>query len=153
MGRLELKIPPVLLLILMAAAMWGMARVTVTVEPAPWLRIGVALLLLGKGAWIALAGVFEFRRARTTVNPIAPEEASAVVDGGIYRHTRNPMYLGFVFVLLAWAVWLSAPWSLLGPVVFAAWMTRFQILPEERALAERFGEDYRVYCRQARRWI
>lgn len=133
--------------------MWGVARVTYTVEPAPWLRIGLAALLLIKGAWMALAGVLEFRRASTTVNPMAPGEASAVVDSGIYRYTRNPMYLGFGFALLAWAILLAAPWALLGPMVFVVWMTRFQIRPEERALADHFGEDYRAYCRRVRRWV
>jgi protein-S-isoprenylcysteine O-methyltransferase Ste14 len=153
MHRLELKIPPVVVVALLAVAMWGIARSSFTVDPAPWLRIGLAALLLVKGAWMALAGVLEFRRASTTVNPMRPDESSAVVDTGIYRHTRNPMYLGFAFVLLAWAVWLASPWSLLGPVAYVAWMTRFQIRPEERALAERFGEPYREYCRRVRRWV
>lgn len=153
MDRLELKIPPVLVVALVAAAMWALARTTLTLDPAPWLRIGSAALLLVKGAWMAAAGVIEFRRASTTVNPMRPNDSSAIVDSGIYRHSRNPMYLGFLFVLLAWAVWLAAPWSLLGPVAFVAWMTRFQIVPEERALAERFGDDYRAYCRRVRRWV
>ena len=148
-----MKIPPVLVVALVAAAMWGIARTTIGVDPAPWLRIGLAALLLIKGAWLAVAGVMEFRRASTTVNPMAPGDSSTVVDSGIYSRSRNPMYLGFVFVLLAWAVWLAAPWALLGPVVLVAWMTRFQIVPEERALVERFGDDYRAYCRRVRRWV
>ncbi|MEE4303921.1 MAG: isoprenylcysteine carboxylmethyltransferase family protein [Wenzhouxiangella sp.] len=138
---------------LFAAAMWGIARTTIGVDPAPWLRIGLAALLLITGAWLAVAGVMEFRRASTTVNPMAPGDSSTVVHTGVYRYTRNPMYLGFLFVLLAWAVWLAAPWALLGPVVFAAWMTRFQIVPEECALLERFGDDYRAYRERVRRWV
>lgn len=153
MHRLELKIPPVLVVLLLAVAMWGIARATAVVEPADWLRIGLSVLLWTMAAWMALAGVLEFRRARTTVNPMRPDEASAVVDTGIYRYTRNPMYLGFLLALIAWAVWLASPWSLLGPLVYLAWMTRFQIVPEERALAEGFGEPYRDYCRRVRRWL
>jgi protein-S-isoprenylcysteine O-methyltransferase Ste14 len=106
-------VPPVAVVILVAAAMWGIATVTDTVEPAAWLRIGLAVLLLVKGVWMALAGVLEFKRASTTVNPMTPGDSSAVVDSGIYRYTRNPMYLGFGFALLAWAIWLAAPWALL----------------------------------------
>lgn len=153
MYRLELKIPPVLVVLVLAAAMWGIAQLSFTVEPADWLRIGLSLLLLTKGAWMGLAGVAEFRRAQTTVNPMRPDESSTVVDSGIFRYTRNPMYLGLLFALLAWAVWLASPWSLLGPLVYLAWMTRFQIVPEERALAEGFGEPYRDYCRRVRRWL
>lgn len=153
MDRLELKLPPVLLVALVAAGMWWLAAVTVSFEAMPLVRGAFALLLAIKGGWIAAAGVIAFRKAETTVNPMTPEESSRVVQHGIYRYTRNPMYLGFLFVLVAWAVWLAAPWALLGPVLYVAWMTRFQILPEERALAERFGDEYRAYCRRTRRWV
>lgn len=142
-----------MVVVLVAAAMWVVARLTFTVEWAFWARTGLSVLLLLAGAWMALAGILEFRRASTTVNPMSPGEASTVVESGIYGHTRNPMYLGFLFALIAWAAWLAAPWALLGPVLYVAWITRFQIIPEERALAEQFGEDYLGYCRRARRWI
>jgi protein-S-isoprenylcysteine O-methyltransferase Ste14 len=152
-ARLELRLPPLLVVMLVGAAMWMIAEATRPVEVAPWLRLGLAALLLITGAWLAVAGVIEFRRASTTVNPMAPGDSSTVVDSGVYRYTRNPMYLGFVFVLLAWAAWLAAPWALLGPAAFVAWMTRLQILPEERALLERFGDDYRAYRERVRRWV
>lgn len=153
MKALELKVPPVLLVALVVAAMWWTARITVSFDAMPLVRGAFALLLAIKGGWVAVAGVVAFRRADTTVNPMTPEASSRVVQHGIYRHTRNPMYLGFLFVLVAWAVWLAAPWALLGPVVYIAWMTRFQIIPEERALAERFGEAYLAYCGRVRRWV
>lgn len=152
MDRLELKLPPVLLVLLVAVVMWWLSRVTITVDSGAWLKGALALLVAVKGLWIAAAGVIAFRKADTTVNPMTPEASSRVVQHGIYRHTRNPMYLGFLFVLVAWAMWLAAPSALLGPVLYIAWMTRFQILPEERALAERFGDEFRDYCRRTRRW-
>lgn len=153
LSRLELRIPPLLVVALLAAGMWWVARASVSFDAMPQVRGAFALLLFIKGAWIAAAGVIAFHKAETTVNPMTPEASSSIVQQGIYRHTRNPMYLGFLFVLVAWAVWLAAPWALLGPVLYVAWMTRFQILPEERALIERFGDDYRDYCRRTRRWI
>lgn len=151
--RLELRLPPVVLVALVAAVMWWAARITVSFDAMPLVRGAFALLLVIKGGWIAAAGVMAFRSADTTVNPMTPEASSRVVQHGIYRHTRNPMYLGFLFVLIAWAVWLAAPWALLGPALYVAWMTRFQIVPEERALAGRFGDEFRDYCRRTRRWV
>lgn len=150
---LELKLPPAALVLLLAMAMWGVAALTSAVSSPAWLRAGFAALLILKGLGMAVAGVLAFRRADTTVNPMSPGETRRVVDEGIYRYIRNPMYLGFAFVLLGWAVWLAAPWALLGPVVFVAWMTAFQIRPEERALAARFGTAYLDYCDRVRRWI
>ena len=70
-------------------------------------RLGAALALAALGAGVCLAGVASFRRARTTVNPLVPEQASSLVQAGIYRHTRNPMYLGFAILLVAWAALLG----------------------------------------------
>lgn len=153
LSSMEAKLPPLLVVALVAAAMWGIARVTVSFEPAFWLRLGLAGLLLVTAVVLVVAGLLEFRRASTTVNPMAPEESSTVVRSGVYRYSRNPMYLGFLVALIGWAVWLAAPWALLGPVAYVAWMTRFQILPEERALNEHFGDDFRDYCRRTRRWV
>ena len=153
MNRLELKLPPALLFVLIAAGMWGLARPTFRLDIASLLKGTLALALFVAAAWIGMAAVAAFRRAGTTASPIRPQKASALVTAGIYRHTRNPMYLALLLLLLAWAAWLAAPWALLGPAVFVAWMTRFQIRPEERALGERFGADYLDYCRRAPRWL
>ncbi len=111
----------------------------------------VAVLLLGVA--VCLAGVLSFRLARTTVNPLRPETATALVDSGIYRHTRNPMYLGFAMILVAWALYLDSPFTLLGVVGFVLYMNRFQIIPEERALQALFGEQFSSYRARVRRWL
>jgi protein-S-isoprenylcysteine O-methyltransferase Ste14 len=105
------------------------------------------------GAAVALGGVLSFRRAHTTVNPLKPETSAALVSTGVYSFTRNPMYLGMALVLLAWAVYLSSAWSLLGPLLFALYITRFQIVPEERALEGLFGESFAAYRKRVRRWL
>ena len=89
----------------------------------------------------------------TTVNPLQSQAASAIVSGGIYRYTRNPLYLGLTIVLLGWSAWLAATGALLGPVIVVAFITHFQILPEERALAAKFGCEYQEYQARVRRWI
>lgn len=98
------------------------------------------------------AGI-RFRRANTTVNPLKPQAASSLVTAGIYRYTRNPMYLGLLFLLVAWAVLLSSPFALLGPVAFVTYISRFQIVPEERVLAALFGAEYAAYQAGVRRWL
>ena len=99
-----------------------------------------------------LLGLLAFFRRGTTINPLRPAKASALVTGGIYRITRNPMYVGMAFLLAGWAVWLGALWPFLGPVLFVAYLTRFQILPEERILRGKFAE-FDAYATRVRRWL
>ena len=115
---------------------------------------GAAFAAIGLvGGVTALAGDFQFMRARTTINPLRPQNTSALVTSGIYRFTRNPMYLGLALVLLGWSAFLCAAIALLGPVAFAAYVTRFQIVPEERVLLAKFGATYSEYLSRVRRWI
>lgn len=150
---LELKIPPLALcglfalLILLLAALLPFANLAFPGHR--WL----AVLLQLAGVGVALAGVIEFRRARTTVNPLVPEQASSVVDSGIYRRTRNPMYLGMALVLLGLACWSVTLPGVLLVLVFVLYLTRFQILPEERALVGVFGEAYTAYMARVGRWF
>ena len=155
MSALELKIPPPLV----AAAVAGCMYAVAVLLPAPVLalppgvRVGMALALAAVGAGFDVAGLLAFRKARTTVNPLTPHRSVAVVSTGVYRFTRNPMYLGLALILLGLAVYLASPWALLGPLVFAAYITRFQIVPEERALQARFGAAYTAYRARVRRWL
>ncbi|MEB0160908.1 isoprenylcysteine carboxylmethyltransferase family protein, partial [Pseudomonas sp. AH2 (2023)] len=91
-------------------------------------------------------------RSRTTVNPLRPDKAAALVSGGVYRVTRNPMYVGMMLLLVAWAVYLDSAWVLAGPVAFVAYITRFQIAPEERVLRAKFA-DFDAYAARVRRWL
>ena len=105
------------------------------------------------GVACSLLGVAAFRRARTTVNPLTPDASTALVTTGIYRVTRNPMYLGFLLLLLAEIVWLANPAALLVVPAFILYLNRYQISPEEGALRARFGSEYFSYAAQVRRWI
>jgi protein-S-isoprenylcysteine O-methyltransferase Ste14 len=153
MSSLELRIPPVGVVLAAGALMWGLDYVL------PWPgaglpgRIVLAVLSALAGVAIAIAGILEFRRSRTTVNPMTPGAASSLVERGIYRHTRNPMYLGMALALLGWAIWLGSLVALLVLPLFTAYLTRFQIIPEERALAAMFGDSFAAYQRRVRRWL
>ena len=153
MKSLELKIPPPLVAVLIATAMWGLSRISPVLEVAALYRVWTAIAIAIVGGGFSIAGVIAFRRARTTVNPLKPESTSALVSLGVYRITRNPMYVGMLLAVLAWAVFLAAPLALLGPVAFHLYIGRFQITPEETALAKLFGADYVAYKTEVRRWM
>ena len=153
MTSLELRIPPVALALAVAGCMWLVAKLlrSFGVE-VPW-RVVLAISLAGAGAIVAMAGVVAFRKARTTVNPTTPGATSAIVASGIYRCSRNPMYLGFLLMLAGWALLLANFMAMLFVPVFVLYMNRFQIAPEERALSAKFGPQYSQYMRQVRRWL
>lgn len=153
MRRLELRIPPPVVALIAALAMVAAASVWRSNLPSIPARGHVAIALALAGVLMVGAGIVEFHRARTTVNPLNPGAASALVVARIYRFTRNPMYLGLAIVLCAWAIYLSNPLSLLGVVAFVAYMNRFQIIPEETALRALFGHDFERYATQVRRWL
>ena len=133
--------------------MWAIARDAPAMQIDNTLRLALASVLAVVGVLLARAGFRAFGRANTTVNPVNIEAASALVTSGAYSYTRNPMYLGLVAFLMAWAVYLAVPWTLLGPLAFVLYITRFQIIPEERVLHKKFGDAYAAYQRQVRRWL
>ena len=153
MRWLELKIPPLIVWLLFAGAMLGVAYA------APRLSFGlagssaVALALVALGVAVALAGVIAFRDKRTTVNPLTPSASSSVVSSGVYRVSRNPMYLGFLLALAGWAVYLSNVVAALLVPAFVAYMNQYQIKPEERALLAKFGSEFAQYMARVRRWL
>ncbi len=153
MPSLELKIPPPVVALIAAALMWLMAGDIPAIESVASHTIVAVILLATAGAACDVLALASFYRAKTTVNPMRPTATSAMVTGGIYRVTRNPMYVGLVFFLGAWATYLWSWWSLLGPVAFVFYISRFQIAPEEKVLAKKFGDEYLAYMAKVRRWI
>ena len=150
---LELKLPPPLVALLVAGVMWELAKLTPQMELSGSFRHLVSGVLFLTGVLLALSAALTFRRSKTTVNPLKPEAATALVSGGPFRVSRNPMYLGLLLVLVGWSVSLGAPWSLAGPVAFVFYIQRFQIIPEERVMALKFGVAYAQYCAGVRRWL
>lgn len=153
MSSLELKIPPPLVAVITALIMWGVFWVTPVLHTSISIRLSVAIIVGLIGISISVAGASLFRHIKTTANPMKPETASTLVDAGIFTITRNPMYLGVMLVLVAWAVFLSAPWTLIGPLTFIFYINRFQVKPEEKALEALFGAQYVAYKTKVRRWI
>lgn len=151
--RLENRIPPPIVGACTAALMLGVAWALPGLGFELPYRVPIAVAVGALGVLIDLAGLAQFLRARTTINPLRPRNASALVTGGIYRWTRNPMYLGMATLLLAWGAWLANAGALAVISLFVAYLNRFQIAPEERALAERFGDGFAAYRARVRRWL
>ncbi|PJK11467.1 protein-S-isoprenylcysteine methyltransferase [Lysobacteraceae bacterium NML120232] len=154
MRALELKIPPLLLVAILAAAMYAITRLTpqwVLPLSLP-MKASLAAVWVATGVVIAMLGVRAFRRHRTSVNPVQPDTASQIVSTGIFAHSRNPMYLGMVCCLMGWGLWLAHPLALPGVPLAVIWLHFFQIKPEERILLQKFGEPYAEYLRRVRRW-
>jgi protein-S-isoprenylcysteine O-methyltransferase Ste14 len=150
---LELKVPPLALGAIAAGLMWSVSLVLPAFDfTFPANSVAAASLAL-MGTLTCLAGVVSFRRAKTTVNPMKPDSTSSLVVSGIYRYTRNPMYLGFLLILFGWVVFLSNGLALLVLPAFVVCMNRFQISPEERVLASIFADDYAIYRASVRRWL
>jgi protein-S-isoprenylcysteine O-methyltransferase Ste14 len=153
MQWLELKIPPLLVWLIIAGAMLGVARYVPRLSVAFGGSTAVALTLVALGGALAFAGVIAFREQHTTVNPFTPNASSCVVSTGVYRYSRNPMYLGFLLALAGWAAYLSNAGAALLLPAFVAYMTQYQIKPEERALLAKFGAEFAQYMSRVRRWL
>ena len=153
MRSLELKVPPPAVALVIAVLMWLLSLIAPALAFAIPARVLVAIILAATGLATAIAGVATFARAKTTVNPTTPERSSSLVSWGIYRVTRNPMYLGLLLELTAWAIFLSNPLPFLLLPGYMLYINRFQIAPEERALTSLFGREYAAYQSRVRRWI
>jgi protein-S-isoprenylcysteine O-methyltransferase Ste14 len=150
---LELKIPPVVVLAVVAALMWLDSWIVPEAGLQMPARLATALVFAVVGVAIAIAGIVSFRHAKTTVNPLKPEGTSSLVTSGVYRLTRNPMYLGAMIALVGWAAFLSNAVGFVFIPLFVFYMNLFQIGPEERALTALFGSEFASYRAKVRRWF
>jgi protein-S-isoprenylcysteine O-methyltransferase Ste14 len=153
MQALETRIPPLALAIAIGGAMKLYAYACpLAIDTSPLLAVlGIGLAQLS--AAIALVAFATFAHARTTINPLDPSRASSLVTYGIYRISRNPIYLSLLLLLIAYALRLASWLECLGPVLFVAYVTRFQIIPEEEILAQKFGAAFLAYKTRTRRWL
>lgn len=150
---MQAKIPPPIVAAAVAVVMKLVSKTAAAVPVVgPWQRPLAALLLVA-GIAIAVAGVVRFRHHKTTVDPLHPDKASQLVTDGIFSFTRNPMYLGMLVALLAFAVWLGSATTVLIALMFVPLITALQINEEERAMQTLFGEEFTHYRRRTRRWL
>ncbi len=151
MRLLETRVPPPLVMLLCGLLGLGLSRWLPAAElPTPW---WAAVAVMAAGLIMNLLPKLAFQRAGTTVNPMRPASSTALITRGVYRYTRNPMYLGQAAFLLGGMLYLQNLLALAVVPMFVLYITRFQIHPEERVLGERFGAQYKAFRQQVRRWL
>ena len=150
---LDNRVPPPLVVVLIGMAMAAIAWFTPAIEIGSNVRFVDGGIAIALGALVVVQGARTFWRNKTTINPVDLDNASSLVTSGVFRFSRNPMYVGFTAMLVGWAVCLASPWVLLGPVAFVLFTNRFQIIPEERVMRAKFGQAYDDYRAQVRRWL
>ena len=153
MTKLELKIPPVMQVFIFGGLIYLTSIFLPCFNHSNHFLFYLAVILLLAGIGIAIAGVLEFRRQSTTVDPRYPDKTSSLVDSGVYRFTRNPMYLGMLLCLFSLTLYFGSLLSLVWGISFIFYMNQFQIKPEEKMLQEIFGQDFIQYQKRVRRWL
>ncbi len=148
---LNTKIPPPIVAILFAVMIFYFSDSFAYVD-LPF-KIYISLFFVLLGFFITFSSARNFKKKETTVNPIKPEEASQLVTDGFFKITRNPMYLGMLLFLLGLSIYNGLIVGLVFLPLFVGYITFFQIIPEENAMIEIFGEDYKAYMKKVRRWI
>lgn len=153
MKMLNHKIPPPIIALLAALIMYLLAAELPSLSSLTAGKIIILVLLYFVGSVFSLGGMIAFKKAKTTLNPTNPSASTSLVQSGVYRFSRNPMYLGMLLFLAMWACYLSAWFTLLGLVFFVLYLTEFQIKPEEDAMYALFGDEFTAYCQKVRRWV
>ena len=151
---MHLKIPPPIVALIGILLIFLSKDYILILYLHPHLQNTLSLLFLIFGFVIIFLATKEFKKSETTVNPMKPETSTKLVTSGVFKYTRNPMYLGLASILLASCFYFS---SLLGIIVyvplFIFYITVFQIIPEEESMKTIFNDEYLDYCSKVRRWI
>ena len=153
MSAFDHKVPPPFVCLAFAVLMGGVAYFSSSIPLPGIFRWSLIAMFLIAGMFYGPPAIRTFIRLKTTIDPVNIANASQVVSSGPFAYSRNPMYVGMLMLLLAWAAYLSVAWTALGPILFFAYITRFQIMPEEKAMEAKFGQAYLAYKKRVRRWI
>ncbi|MBF0264221.1 MAG: isoprenylcysteine carboxylmethyltransferase family protein [Gammaproteobacteria bacterium] len=149
---LKLLIPPPVYMVIFAGLMWLLSQYyPVYSWSIDTQDIGIGIIFIG--GLIDLSSLFLFLIAKTSVNPMKPEKAETVVKRGMYKFSRNPMYLGLLLLLTGWSLFLGVLSALVLLPTFVWTINTMQIQYEEVILEQKFGDDYVQYKKSVRRWI
>ncbi|QKJ23540.1 methyltransferase family protein [Poseidonibacter lekithochrous] len=150
---LELKIPPAAVMLFFMVLMYFISSVFSSLNIDFMFQMFLSIETAVSGFVLIVAASYVFNEKGTSINPMKPESASSLVTNGIYKFTRNPMYLGIAVILFAWLIFLGNVLNIINIVLFILYMNRYQIIPEERALEKKFGDDYLSYRTKVKRWL
>ena len=142
--------PPILVLILVSFNYFSSKKIDLIHLPNQDL-ISIIILLIG--LLILTNPIFKFIKSKTTIDPIKFKKVNKLIISGIYKYSRNPMYLGLLMIVISTSIFFLNIFSITTPLLFYCWINRFQIKREEIFLTEKFGEEYMSYKIKTRRWI
>ncbi len=150
---MELKLPPVVIFSIFAVAMYLLSMVLPFGFFDFFGRLLLAKILVALSVGIILVSLVQFFLGKTTMDPSKPDKASTLITKGVYRFSRNPMYFAMLLLLLALGLTLGNAFHTLIAAGFVSYMNRFQIIPEEGLLLNKFGKTYKEYVSKTRRWF
>ena len=146
-----LKIPPpIIALFLVVLNFFSSKRIDLIQLPNQTL---FSILVLFIGIFILIIPVSNFVKSKTTIDPIKFKKVNNLVTSGIYKYSRNPMYLGLLMIIISTSIFYLTIFSITTPFIFYFWINRFQIEREEIFLTKKFGKKYISYKSKTRKWI
>lgn len=151
--NLELKVIPPVQLIISASLMYSLATYFPQYDFVLQISLPIIIILIIAASLIGILALYDFHKHQTTFHPHTPEKTSKVVDTGVFSYSRNPMYISLVMLLLALGFYFQNYSSFCIVPLFIGYITRFQIIPEEKMLDKLFPNDYQTYCQKVNRWF
>ena len=142
--------PPILVLILVSSNYYSSKEIDLIHLPNQDL---ISIIIFLFGIFILINPIFKFIKSKTTIDPIKFKKVNKLIISGIYKYSRNPMYLGLLMIVISTSIFYLNIFSITTPFLFYFWINRFQIKREEIFLTEKFGKEYLLYKTKTRRWI
>ena len=142
--------PPIIVLTLIISIYFSSKKIDLINIP---FQLEISFFILSLGILVFINPVLKFIKSKTTINPIQFEETNRLVTSGIFKYSRNPMYLGMLMIIISTSIFYLNIYSILTPFLFVFWINKFQIKREEVFLTEKFGKEYLSYKNKTRRWI
>ena len=150
---MRIKIIPPLVMLIFGGLMYVLAKFLPVGDFDFFGRLELAIFLGVLAILVMFLALFKFKRSKTTTDPIDLTKTTQLVTTGIYRYTRNPMYLAMLLLLLAFGLKLGNAFNTLLAAGFVYYINHFQIKHEEASLTTMFGKKYTLYCKETRRWF
>ncbi len=148
---MKTKVPPPLVMIFFAVCIAVSKRFLPVIDLGMITNLGFGLYIIA--AFLIVSAGATFRKHQTTLNPLKPNSTSSLVTSGVFKYSRNPMYLAMLFVLIGISINKSIFGGMIFAPLFVLYITVFQILPEEEAMSKLFSEEFEHYKNKVRRWL
>ena len=151
MDKFKNKIPPTILTLLFLVFNYILSFNSLKIE-IPYKYFFTTLLLI-LGLYIIIRSSRLFARAKTSLDPLRPFKSTSLITNDIYKYSRNPMYFGYLLIILGSSAYLGNVISIIIIPLFIFTINFLQIIPEEEALKDLYGPRYDEYLSKVRRWI